>query len=82
MPSKRKRMKRRPSKKTDQEQIERGCNLLKKFIAEHPEIEPTLWAGAFCSILLSAYNASGMPYDLFVKEWDKIKHHYKPWFDK
>jgi len=74
-------MERRSPKATDQQQIEKCFQLLKKCIQQHPEIEPTLWAGAFWSILVEGYAASGVAYDEFTREWDEIKHHYKPWFD-
>ncbi len=75
-------MERRKPKPTDQKQIEKAFNLLKDCIAEHPEIEPTLWAGAFWSILVEGYSASGMSYEQFTREWDEIKYHYKSCFDK
>jgi len=75
-------MERRPPKQTDQEQIEKAFNLLKDCMTEHTEIEPTLWAGAFWSILVDGYNKSGMSYDQFTKEWNELKYHYKPWFDQ
>lgn len=75
-------MERRPTKETDQEEIEKAFNLLKDCMASHPEIEPTLWAGAFWSILVHGYNASGTTYNQFTREWDELKHHYKQWFDR
>ncbi len=75
-------MERRPPKKTDQQQIEKAFNLLKNCMASHPEIEPTLWAGAVWSVLVDGYNSSGMSYEQFTREWDELKNHYKPWFDR
>lgn len=72
----------RPPKKTDQRQIEKAFNLLKEVMVEHPEIEPTLWASAFWSVLVEGYSTSGMSYKQFSLEWNEIKHHYKSWFDK
>ncbi len=74
-------MKKRPQKKDDQDQIEKAFLMLKHFMQQHPEIEPTLWAGAFWSVLVDGYAKSGMSYELFTEEWDTLKHHYKPWFD-
>lgn len=71
----------RPPKETDQETIEKCFVLLKKCMSDHPEIETTLWAGAFWSVLIDGYNASGISYEQFTSEWDQVKHHYKPWFD-
>lgn len=75
-------MKKRIPLETDQEQIEKAFQLLKNCMKNHPEIEPTLWACAFWSILVDGYNQSGMSYQQFTDEWDRVKHHYKPWFDK
>jgi hypothetical protein len=74
-------MERRPIKETDQEVVQRAYNLLKGYMAQHPEIEPTLWAAAFWSVLVDGYSSSGMSYEKFTEEWDRVKHHYKPWFD-
>ena len=75
-------MERRPPKETDQKETEKGFNLLKQCMADHPEIEPTLWVGAFWSILVDGYSASGMSYEQFADEWNRVKHHYKLWFDE
>jgi hypothetical protein len=72
----------RPPKPDDQKNIEYAFNLLKNYMAEYPEIEPTLWAAAFWSILVDGYNASGTSYEEFTEEWDRLKHHYKHWFDE
>lgn len=74
-------MEKREPKKTDQEEIEKAFQLLKSFMADHPEIEPTLWSGAFWSILVDGYSKSGVTYDEFTEEWDKLKLHYKSWFN-
>jgi len=75
-------MERRPPKPTDNEEIETAYNLLKNCMLDHPEIEPTLWASAFWSVLVDGYSASGMSYQYFTEEWDRIKHHYQTWFDE
>ena len=74
-------METRPRKPNDQEQIEIAFNLMKDCMASHPEIEPTLWAGAIWSVLVEGYAQSGVSYEQFSKEWNSIKHHYKSWFD-
>ncbi len=75
-------MERRPPKKTDQKQIQKGFDLIMQVMEKHPEIEPTLWAGAIWSVLVHGYNNSGMSYEQFTRAWEEVKHHYKPWFDK
>ena len=72
----------RPSQESDQEKIEKAFNLIKKLMVDHPEIEPTLWAGAVWSILVDGYSSSGMSYEQFTREWDLVKNHYKELFDK
>lgn len=75
-------MKIRLSKNTDQEQIQKGFDLVKELMQQHPEIEITLWAGVMWSILSDGYVASGVDYDEFKQELDKVKNHYKHWFDE
>lgn len=74
-------MKRRKSKKTDQQQAQIAFEILKETMAEHTEIEPTLWASAFWSCLVDGYINSGITYEEFCNEWDILKKHYKKWFD-
>lgn len=75
-------MEKRCSKKTDQMNIEKAFNILINAMKSDPEIEPTLWAGAVWSVLVEGYINSGMSYELFCKEWDKIKIHYKSWWNE
>jgi len=75
-------MERRPPKATDQEEIQKAFLILKECMQLNHQIEPTLWVGAFWSILVDGYNSCGVSYDEFTKEWDRFKHHYKPWFDE
>ena len=75
-------MQRRPSKETDQEQTQKAFLILKECMELNPQIESTLWAGAFWSILVDGYNRSGMSYEEFTDEWEKIKYYYAEWFDK
>jgi hypothetical protein len=74
-------MDKRDSKQSDQEMVEKAFNLLKEYMSKHPEIEPTLWAGAFWSCLADGYNKSGMSYEEFSEEWENVKEHYKSWFE-
>ncbi len=75
-------MDRRPRKKTDQDEAEKAFKLLKESMANHSEIEPSLWASAIWSVLVDGYVNCGFSYEEFQNEWDRVKHHYKPWFDK
>ncbi len=75
-------MEKRPKKETDQEEVQKAFIILKECMELNPQIEPTLWAGAFWSILVDGYNSSGISYDEFTGEWDKLKQHYKSWFDE
>ena len=73
-------MERRHPKETDQNEIDKAFNLLKDCMLSHPEIEQTLWAGAFWSVLVDGYSSSGISYEEFCSSWDEVKHHYKSWF--
>jgi len=72
----------RKRKQTDQEEIEKAFSILTDCVRNHPEIEETLWAGAFWSVLVEGYCASRMPYELFCYECDEVKEHYKSWFEE
>lgn len=69
-------------KNIDSENIEKGFNLIIKFMQEHAEIESTLWADVIWSVLVEGYNLNGVSYNEFNKELDMVKVFYKPWFDK
>lgn len=75
-------MERRPPKESDQEQVQVGFQLVMDLMSKNEQIEPTLWASVMWSILVHGYNHSGMTYEQFTREWDQLKYHYKPWFDK
>lgn len=68
-------------KEKDQEEVVKAFNLIKQLMENHSEIESTLWAGAFWSILVDGYSASGVSYDQFTKEFNQVRHHYRSWFD-
>ncbi len=72
----------RPGQDSDQENIEKAFQLVKNLIKSHSEIEPTLWAGAIWSVLIDGYMACDFSYEDFCNEWEKIKHHYKKWWDE
>lgn len=75
-------MKRRTSKKNDQKETERAFQIIQKAIEEHPEIEPTLWAGALFSKIVQGCETSGLSYLEFCEMIDDAKNFYKRWFDK
>ncbi len=75
-------LKKREPKSSDQEMTKTAFNLLQDCMNNHPEIESSLWAGAFWSGLVGGYIRSGATYEQFTEEWERIKHHYKDWFDK
>lgn len=75
-------MEKRPAKETDQKEIEKCMNYLNDCMNQHSEVEPTLWASAFWSILASGYNESGISYAQFSKELKNVRLHFKHWFDK
>lgn len=60
-------MERRTLKETDQEQIQKGFEMVMRLMDQHREIEPTLWASVMWSVLVHEYNNSGMPYKQFTK---------------
>ena len=75
------KMKIRPHKESDHDETKKAFDILIKTGKDHPEIEATLWVGALWSLLVTIYEKSGMPYDLFCKELEKIKECYKDWFE-
>ena len=75
-------MERRPPKKTDLKQTQKCFDLIVQVMQKHPEIEPTLWGAAIWIVLVLEYKNSGMSYEQFSREWDELKHHYKPLFDQ
>lgn len=64
----------------DQEDIEKAFNLLRFFIADHPEVGSVTWASALWSVLVAGYKASGADYAEFSSECDKVKIHFKEWY--
>ena len=72
----------RPPKDTDQENVEKGFQLILNLMNEHKEIEPTLWASAVASVLATGYLDEGFSYNEFSQEIDDIKEHYKSWFEE
>jgi hypothetical protein len=70
-------IKKRSPKDDDQEKTEKAFQLLRKTILDNPQIEPTLWAGACWSVLVSGYINSGLTYEEFVDEVKGVKKFYK-----
>ena len=77
-----KKMEKRETKNTDEQEIEKGFILIMELIQKHPEIEPSLWVSCVWSILVAAYKHSGFSYEEFTKDVNKVKRHYKSWFNK
>ncbi len=75
-------MQKRPPKETDQEEIEKAFQLLKGTMAAHPEIEPTLWAGAVWSCLVHGYKSSGFTYKDFEEGIHEVLDHFKKFWDE
>ena len=42
----------------------------------------TITAIIILGILVDGYNLSGVSYDQFVGECERVEHHYKEWFDQ
>ena len=74
-------MKKRPSKVSDQENVERAYKILYKASRSETKIESTLWYGAAWSLIVNGYINSGSTYEEFCEEMDRIKEFYKAWWD-
>lgn len=74
-------MEKRPAKKDDQENTERAYEILTETVNLNSDIERTLWVGAMISLLIEGFINSGISYEAFCAEWDRIKTHYKPWWE-
>jgi hypothetical protein len=75
-------MEMRQRKETDQEESEKGFQLLRKVMQDNPQIEPTLWVVAMWSCIVNAYIGSGMSHELFCEQCEKTKNHYKKWWNE
>lgn len=71
----------RPLKPDDQENAEKGFKLILDLMKNHPEIEPTLWAGTLFSVIVNGYRNSDVSYKEFCVEIDRIKKFYKQWWE-
>lgn len=75
-------MKKRKPKKSDQKNIEKAYQLLKKAAKDSPDIDPTSWAGACWTALVNGYICAGVSYEDFCVELDGVRDHYKKWFGR
>lgn len=75
-------VKKRRSKKTDKINAEKAYQILLETMIAHPEIEPTLWASACWSSLVTGYLNSNIPYREFCEDFDSAKEHYKNRWDE
>jgi len=71
----------RNPKSSDQEELEKAFQILRKTMQSHPEIENTLWAGAIMSCFVDGHINSEVSYEDFCESLDSIKKHYKKWFE-
>lgn len=71
----------RKRKESDQDETQKAYSILIQAMHDHPEIEPTLWAGACLSALVNGMLESGLSYDEFCIEVEGVKNHYKQWWD-
>jgi hypothetical protein len=75
-------MKQRTPKETDKNEIDKAISILSDCIELNPQIEPTIWISAFVEAIVRTYAVNRFSYNQFALELEKIKNHYKPWFDK
>ena len=68
---------RRPRKSDDNEETEKAYQILLKAMLDNPQIEPTLWAGAHLSALVTGYINSGITYEEFRYEMGCVQRFYK-----
>ena len=74
-------MRRRKPKESDQENVEKALKLLSGMIADHSEIEITLWYSAFMSAFVEGHIQTGFSYEQFLQVLGDIGEDYKIWFD-
>lgn len=76
-----KRKKRKPLP-TDDVFVDYGVEILSDFIEKHDEIESTLWASVLWSRLVMGYQQCGWTFEQFCEEIEKVKEHYKSWWEE
>jgi len=72
----------RQPKESDQEVTEKIVLLLKKFMLNNEQIEPTLFYSAITRLLVRGFINSGSSYQEFCDEIDDVKEFYKSRWDK
>ena len=75
-------MKKRTPKSNDQENTRKAYEILVEVVELNCEIERSLWVGAMLSFVIEGFIHSELSSKEFCSEWDRIKKHYKPWFDE
>lgn len=71
----------RKPKKTDQQTVEKGFQIINKIMRDHPEIEPTLWASICWSTIVQGYIKCGFSYEEFCIQFNEVKESYKSWWE-
>jgi hypothetical protein len=74
-------LEKRPGKLTDQEETEKAYQILLKAMQDNPDIESTLWVGAFWSCIVNGYRNCDMSYEEFCSELDSVKAFFKTEWD-
>jgi hypothetical protein len=75
-------MKKRKPKKSDYSKIDEAFELLCKTIQLNQHIEPSIWASAMWSCIVTGYINSRISYEEFCEEADQVTDHYKKWWDE
>jgi len=75
-------MRKRAAKPDDQKNTGKAYEILVEVVELNCEIERPLWLGAMVTLAIEGFINSGLTYEEFCSEWDRIKKHYKPWFDE
>lgn len=71
----------RPPKPNDQKNTEKAFRLILELYEKHPEIEPSLWAGALWSALANGYLNCHFTFDEFKRQIDDMLKHTKKYYD-
>jgi hypothetical protein len=61
----------------DQENVQRAADLIDELVAMNPEIQPIFWVSASFSGIVNCFINSGISYERFCKEMNKMMEHYK-----
>jgi hypothetical protein len=74
-------IKKRPAKDDDQDKAQKAFEMLNEYLAGHSEIEACVWVAALLGHAVDRFQDSGLTYEEFCTEMDRIKRHYKTWWD-